>query len=327
MCRNKSLGLNVWIINIRRVFLHQIDTPMKAKDGILNFMMAFPDEASCIAYLEKLRWKNGVISPFDSSSKVYKCANGKYKCRNTGKYFDVKTGTAFAGTKMSLRCWIFAIFLFMSHKRGISSCQLARDLGVTQKTAWNMLHKIRAFMKALNNKEVAGSVEIDETFVGGKNKNRHKDKKVEKCQGRSFKDKVPVFGVLQRGGHVAAVVVPDTKAKTLLPVIKDLIKSGSTVFTDGWEYSGIEKDYRQYSVDHGRSFYGERIVTADGEVIDVSTNGIENVWSHFKRMIFGTYYKVSKTHLQRYVDEFIFRFNTRKCSEIERFELYLQCIA
>lgn len=299
---------------------------MKTKDGILNFMMAFPDEASCVAYLEKLRWKNGVVSPFDASSKVYKCTNGKYKCRNTGKYFDVKTGTAFAGTKLSLRTWVFAIFIFMSHKRGISSCQLARDLGVTQKTAWYMLHKIRAFMKSQNNQQVSGDVEIDETFVGGKNKNRHKDKKVEKCQGRSFKDKVPVFGMIQRNSHVSAMVVPNTKATTLRPIITRLIKEGSNVFTDGWEYSGLEQ-YRQYSVDHSRSLYGLEIVTSDGEIVNACTNGIENVWSHFKRMIFGTYYNVSKKHLQRYVDEFVFRFNTRKIGEIERFELILQCIA
>ena len=300
---------------------------MKPKDGILNFMTAFPDEESCVKYFEKLRWGDNVVSPFDPNSKVYKCANGKYKCRNTGKYFDVKTGTVFAGTKMPLRCWVFAIFLFMSHKRGISSCQLARDLGVTQKTAWNMLHKIREFMKSQNNRTVSGDVEIDETFVGGKNKNRHKDKKVEKCQGRSFKDKVPVFGVLQRGGHASAIVVPDTKASTLKPLITHLIQENSNVFTDGWEYSGLDGSYRQYSVDHGHALYGKHITTIDGELIDVCTNGIENVWSHFKRMIFGTYYKVSKIHLQRYVDEFIFRFNTRKFGEIERFELFLRSIA
>lgn len=300
---------------------------MDKKDGLLNFMTEFPDEESCVMYFEKLRWKGIVVSPFDKSSKVYKCGNGKYKCKNTGKYFDVKTGTVFAGTKLTLRTWVFAIFLFLSHKRGISSCQLARDLGVTQKTAWGMLHKIRAFMRSMNNKPVSGNVEIDETFVGGKNKNRHKDKKVKKCQGRSFKDKVPVFGVLQRDGHVSATVVPDTKASTLKPIIMQWIEKGSNVFTDGWEYNGLEKDYRQFSVDHGRGFYGEKITTLAGEYISVSTNGIENVWSHFKRMVFGTYYKVSKKHLQRYVDEFIFRFNTRKCREIERFELFLRNVA
>lgn len=298
-----------------------------AHKGILNFMDSFPTEESCIRYFERLRWGNNIVSPFDPESKVYRCANGKYKCRNTGKYFDVKTRTVFASTKLPLRLWVYAIFIFMSHKRGISSCQLARDLGVTQKTAWNMLHKIRAFMKSQNNQSVSGNVEIDETFVGGKNKNRHKDKKVEKCQGRSFKDKVPIFGVLQRGGHASAIVVPNTKASTLKPLISKFIEKNSTVFTDGWEYSGLEKDYRQFSVDHGRHFYGDTITTCEGERIEIGTNGIENVWSHFKRMIFGTYYKVSKTHLQHYVDEFIFRFNTRKFSEIERFELFLQCIA
>lgn len=298
---------------------------MSNKSSLVSFLVQFPDEESCVKYLESLRWKDGVMSPFDPTSKVYKCSNGKYKCRNTGKYFDVKTGTVFAGTKLPLRLWVFALFLFISHKRGISSCQLARDLGVTQKTAWNMLHKIRAFMKSQNNQQVSGNVEIDETFVGGKNKNRHKDKKVEKCQGRSFKDKVPVFGVLQRGGNVSAVVVPDTKAATLKPIIKNLIYEGSNVFTDGWEYSGMEQ-YRQYSVDHSRSLYGMEVITEDGEIINVCTNGIENVWSHFKRMIFGTYFKVSKKHLQKYLHEFIFRFNTRQCSEIERFELFLQCV-
>lgn len=300
---------------------------MKPKDGILNFMLNFPDEESCVRYFENLRWGGKVVSPFDPSSKVYKCANGKYKCRNTGKYFDVKTGTVFAGTKLPLRYWVFAIFLFMSHKRGVSSCQLARDLGVTQKTAWNMLHKIRAFMKSQNNQPVSGDVEIDETFVGGKNKNRHKDKKVEKCQGRSFKDKKPVFGILQRDGMLTAIVVNDTKAATLIPIIREYVVKNSAIYTDGWDYGGLDGRYTQRAVDHGAHFYGTKFTDPDGNTVMVCTNGIENVWSHFKRMLFGTYYNVSKIHLQRYVDEFVFRFNTRKYSDIERFELLLQNIA
>ena len=295
------------------------------KVSLVSFVLQFPDEESCVKYLEKLRWGQDVVSPFDQSSKVYKCKNGKYKCRNSGKYFDVKTGTVFAGTKLPLRLWVFAIFLFISHKRGISSCQLARDLGVTQKTAWNMLHRIREFMQSQNYHPVSGDVEIDESFVGGKNKNRHKDKKVKKCQGRSFKDKFPVFGVLQRGGRASAMVVPNTRAATLKPLIRQLIGDGSNVFTDGWVYEGLEQ-FNQYSVDHSKAFYGETIVTSEGDVLSVTTNGIENLWSHFKRMIFGTYYKVSKKYLQRYVDEFIFRFNTRNYSEIQRFELFLQSV-
>lgn len=300
---------------------------MAKGDGFINFMSAFPDEESCIRYLENLRWGGNVVSPFDASSKVYKCSNGKYKCKNTNRYFDVKTGTAFAGTKLPLRIWVCTIFMFLSHKRGISSCQLARDLGITQKSAWHMLQKIRAFMASLNTQQVSGEVEIDETFVGGKNKNRHKDKKVKKCQGRSFKDKKPVFGILQRGGSLTAVVVDNTRAATLKPLIKQFIKANSVIFTDGWDYGDMQGLYQQHSVDHGRHFYGAKIMDASGNTTSVCTNGIENAWSHFKRMIFGTYYQVSKKHLQRYVDEFVFRFNTRNLRESERFELYLRGIA
>lgn len=300
---------------------------MNSKKGILNFMEAFPDEGSCVRYFENLRWGDKVISPFDPTSKVYKCANGKYKCRNTGRYFDVKTRTVFESTKLPLRIWVYAIFIFMSHKRGISSCQLARDLGVTQKTAWNMLHKIRKFMESQNKQPLSGEVEVDETFVGGKNKNRHKDKKVAKCQGRSFKDKKPVFGMLQRNGNLTAIVVEDTKASTLRPLIARYVQERSVVYTDGWDYGGISDTYIQRSVDHGAKFYGTTLHDADGNVVSVNTNSIECTWSHFKRMIFGTYYQVSKRHLQRYVDEFVFRFNTRNIGEFERFELFLRCIA
>lgn len=219
------------------------------------------------------------------------------------------------------------MMLFLSHKRGVSSCQLARDLGITQKTAWNMLHKIRQYMTKENNHVLSGEVEIDETFVGGKNKNRHKDKKVEKCQGRSFKDKVPVFGILERNGKVIAKVVSNTQAKTLVPIVRKNVEAGSVVYTDGWEYTGLIGSYKQMSVDHEKHFYGTTYATEYGEIITISTNGIENVWSHFKRMIIGIYYHVSKEYMQRYVDEYIFRFNTRNYSDSQRFNLLLRNIA
>lgn len=300
---------------------------MEKRNGFILFTESFPDEESCIRYFEEMRWNGKVVSPFDPSSKVYKCSNGKYKCKNTGRYFDVKTGTPFANTKLPFRYWLYAIFMFLSHKRGVSSCQLARDLGVTQKTAWYMLHKLRFYTSFENEHTLDNEVEIDETFVGGKNKNRHKDKKVEKCQGRSFKDKVPVFGMLERNGHLVAKVVPDTKVRTLLPLIKGYVKSGSVIYTDGWDYGGITNDYIQRSVDHEKHYYGSTYATDKGEVIQVSTNGIENAWSHFKRMIFGTYYSVSKKHLQRYIDEYVFRFNTRFYTNFQRIDLYLRNIA
>lgn len=300
---------------------------MSKGNGFLSFASTFPTEQSCIEYYEQIRWNGKVVSPFDETAKVYKCKNGKYRCANTGKYFDVKTGTIFAHTKLPLRYWFYAMFLFLSHKRGVSSCQLARDLGVTQKTAWNMLHKIREYMDCENDHQLSAEVEIDETFVGGKNKNRHKDKKVEKCQGRSFKDKVPVFGMYQRGGNIVAKVVPDTKAKTLTPLLEQYVSTKSRVFTDGWEYGDINSRYEQLSVDHGAGFYGTSYVNNEGEYIVVCTNGIECAWSHLKRTILGTYYKVSKKYLQRYVDEFTFRFNTRNIGDFQRFELLLRNIA
>ena len=295
--------------------------------SVLRFYENFSDEDSCIRYLESVRWKDGVVSPFDAASKVYKCKGNRYRCKNTGKYFNVKTGTIFENSKLPLRHWFYAMFMFLSHKRGVSSCQLARDLGVTQKTAWSMLHKLRDCMDVFNSGKLENEVEIDETFVGGKNKNRHKDKKVEKCQGRSFKDKVPVFGMLQRNGRLIAKAVTNTQSKTLAPVISEHVSIGSIVYTDGWDYGGLRSSYRQMSVDHSKNFYGASFVNCDGELLFVNTNSIENAWSHLKRTITGTYYHISKKHIQKYVDEFTFRFNTRKYTDFERFGLYLQQIA
>lgn len=217
--------------------------------------------------------------------------------------------------------------MIANRKNAISSYQLADDLDIPQKTAWYMLHRIRTAMAKENNQKLSGDVEIDETFVGGKNINRHKDKKVEKCQGRSYKDKVPVFGAIERGGNLFAKVVPNTQAKTLVPIVKKNVDVGSSVYTDGWSYKGLEKKYTQMSVDHGKHFYGMILVTDDGEIIEITTNRIENAWSVFKRTIKGTYIHVSKKYLQRYVDEFVFRFNTRKISKYERIELLLQYAA
>lgn len=302
---------------------------MKGESLYSMFSKALSNEESAIKYFEKMRWDGKVVSPFDPSSKVYKCANGKYKCKNTGRYFDVKTGTPLANTKLPMTKWLLAMFLFQADKGGISSCQLSRIIEVSQKTAWHMLMKIREFAACINAKDekLSYNVEVDETFVGGKNKNRHKDKKVERCQGRSFKDKVPVFGIRERGGKVIAKVVPNTQANTLVPIIKHYVERGSVVNTDGWEYTGLIGNYEQRSVDHEKHFYGTTYATEFGEIITISTNGMENVWSHFDRMILGTYIHVSRKHLQKYVDEFIFRFNTRNFSDSQRFKLLLRNIA
>lgn len=299
------------------------------RKGVIDFRASFPDEESAIKYYEKVRWGDNVVSPFDPTSKVYKCKDGRYKCKNTGKYFTYRTGTFFANSKLDFRDWLYAIIMITNHKNGISSYQLADDLDISQKTAWYMLHRIRTAMTKENNQKLSGEVEIDETFIGGKNGNRHKDKKVKNSQGRSYKDKVPVFGILERGkgGKIFAKVVPNTQAKTLVPIVKKNVGVGSTVYTDGWSYKGLEKKYTQMSVDHSKKFYGMLLVTDDGEIIEVTTNRIENAWSLLKRAIKGTYIHVSKKYLQRYVDEFVFRFNTRKISKNDRIELLLRYAA
>lgn len=299
----------------------------RKRQSIMEFRASFLDEESAIRFYEEIRWKDGVVSPFDPTSKVYKCKNGKYKCKNTGKYFTYRTKTFFANSKLEMRDWLYAIIMISNHKNAISSYQLADDLDIPQKTAWYMLHRIRTAMAKENNQKLSGEVEIDETFVGGKNKNRHKDKKVPKSQGRSYKDKTPVFGAIERRGKIFARVVPNTQAETLVPIVKKNVEVGSSVYTDGWGYKGLEKKYTQMSVDHGKNFYGMILVTDDGEIIEVTTNRIENAWSVFKRTIKGTYIHVSKKYMQRYVDEFVFRFNTRKISKFERIELLLQYAA
>ena len=163
-------------------------------NSILELLQAFPDEQSCIDHLEALRWNGHVVSPFDKDSKVYKCKGNKYHCKNTDKKFNVKTGTMLDNTKIKLQKWFLAIWFITSHKKGISSMQLARDIDVTQKTAWFMLQRIRKCFGIENNNDLDNNVEVDETYVGGKNKNRHASKKVEGSQGRSAKDKAPLLG-------------------------------------------------------------------------------------------------------------------------------------
>lgn len=300
---------------------------LKEFNSLSDLMAAFPDEQTCIDYLEYKRWHGNVVSPYDETSKVYKCKGNNYKCKNTGLYFNVKTDTLFHRTSIPLPKWFIAIWLVTAHKKGISSVQLGKDISVTQKTAWVMLQKIREAFgdendlhddNQGNDGKLANNVEIDESFIGGKNKNRHKDKKVERCQGRSFKDKVPVFGLLERGKRVIAKVVSNTQVKTLQPLIFRYVRTGCNLYSDEWNYGNdIDKFYYHRHVDHSKGFYGKG---------DLTSNSIESFWALVKRSIMGVYYHWSKKHMQRYLDECVFRFNTRKFSDKQRFELFLQNI-
>jgi hypothetical protein len=288
-------------------------------NSILELLKAFPDEQSCIEHLEALRWGGLVVSPFDKASKVYKCKGDKYRCKNTGKYFNVKTDTLFDNTKVKLQKWFVAIWLITSHKKGISSLQLSRDISVTQKTAWFMLHRIRKCFGIENDHALDNSVEVDETYVGGKNKNRHSNKKVKNAQGRSLKDKAPVIGMIERGGKLNARKVNGVQARTLTKEIVKNVKESASVSTDEWiDYSGLAKIYDHSIVKHSQ-----------GEFVkgDTHTNTIEGFWSLLKRGIIGIYHFVSKKHLQNYLDEFVFRYNTRKSGEASRINALLSNIA
>jgi len=284
-------------------------------NSIIELLKAFPDEQSCIDHLEILRWDGYVVSPFDPASKVYKCRGNKYKCKNTGKYFNVKTDTLFDSTKIPLQKWFLAIWLVTSHKKGISSMQLARDLDVTQKTAWFMLHRIRRCFGIENNNDLDNDVEVDETYVGGKNKNRHKSKKIEGNQGRSAKDKTPVVGMVERGGKINARTVDNVRVHTLTHEVIACIKKSANLYTDEWVgYNGVAKLYKHAMVNHGA-----------GEFVngDAHTNTLEGFWSLLKRGIVGIYHFVSRKHLQNYVDEFVFRYNTRGNTEGGRINFLL----
>ncbi len=287
---------------------------------LLEFYEAFPDEQSCIDFLEKSRWGDNVVSPFDPTSKVYKCKGNRYKCKNTGKYFNARTGTIFENSKVSLQKWMLACYFVVEMKRGVSSLQLSKIIGVTQKTAWFMLQRIQnCFNIEIKEPCLEGEIEVDETYIGGKNKNRHSKDKVKDAQGRSLKYKTPVFGTLQREGFVVAYVVTDAKGKTLLPLIYETVQPNSIIYSDEWyAYNGIDKEkFDHQKVYHKKGAYviGRR-----------STNTIEGYWSHLKKMISGTHFWVSRKHLQRYVDCESFRYNTKHLSEYERFDVFLQNI-
>lgn len=255
-------------------------------NSIIELLQAFPDEETCIKHLEELRWGGVVVSPFDENSKVYICKNGKYRCKNTGKYFNVKTNTLFDNTKIELQKWFLAIWLVTSHKKGISSLQLSKDISVTQKTAWLMLQRIRKCFGIENDNDLNGNVEVDETYIGGKNKNRHYNKKIKNSQGRSSKDKAPVIGMVERQGKLNAYKISDVQAETLTKEVIKKVKETANLYTDKWlGYKDISKLYNHSIVKHNEGQYVDGINF---------TNTIEGFWSLLKRGIIGIYHFTSK---------------------------------
>jgi transposase-like protein len=291
----------------------------KEVKSILDLINAFPTEQSCIDHLEILRWNGNVVSPFDPTSKVYDCKGNKYKCKNTGKYFNVRTNTIFDNTKMPLQKWFLAIWIVTSHKKGISSLQLGRDLNITQKSAWFMLQRIRNCFGINNDEDLNGEVEMDETYVGGTNSNRKASIRNDKSEETQEKyKKSTVFGMVQRDGELRAMHVENAMEVSLLPVVFDNVSKEAKVYSDQHKsYYNLKRIYDHKVVKHSQGEY------VRGRV---STNTIESFWAILKRGIYGIYHFTSKKHLQLYVDEFVFRYNTRKTTESNRFNLLLSNI-
>lgn len=279
--------------------------------SILDLMMKFPTEQHCIDHLTAIRWSGNVVSPFDETSKVYVCKGNKYKCKNTGKYFNVRTATIFEDTKMPLQKWFVALYIFSSHKKGISSHQLAKDLDITQKTAWFVLHRLRyAFNHPYFKSEMSGVVEADETWIGGKESNKHESKR-----SKGKEKKMPVVGVVERGGFVVAQHVTDIQGDTVTSIVENHVQPGATLITDdNYAYRRLEKVYPHMVIKHSAKEYVNGMA---------HTNTIEGFWSQLKRGINGIYHHVSFKHLQKYVNEYSLRYNSREVSECYRFNFVL----
>jgi hypothetical protein len=284
--------------------------------SIFDFIRTVPDEASCIQYLEEIRWAGNVVSPYDETSKVYKCANNKYKCKNTGLYFNVRTGTIFEASKIPLTKWFMALYVFASHKRGISSYQLAKDISVTQKSAWFLLHRLRyMFNHPTFKRMLSGTVEADCTFVGGKTSNMHKTKRdLLNANGTGPINKTAVFGMVERDGSLIIGKIEREDKFNIQPIITRLLDKNSTLVTDGHgAYKKIPNLIHEV-VEHEQGEYARN---------HFHTANIDGVWSHFKRMIFGVYFHISPKHTNRYAQEISLRYNTRKISINQRFDFIL----
>lgn len=281
--------------------------------NVLQVLDHFKNEATCKEYLVQQRWNGQPICPHCGVDKTPYVTNRGYKCSDKDCYkkFSVTTGTILENTKISLRYWFATIYLATAHKKGISSLQLSRDLGITQKTAWFLLHRVREMFKVCAPEMLKGMVEVDETYVGGKNINRHHNKKTKLGQGRGGGDKVPVIGLAERGGSVKTYVVENTESRVMFPIVTDNVDRSAKLITDSYtSYKSLNKLYNHVTVKH------TNYITIGED----HTNTIEGFWSLLKRGIVGIYHQVSPKHLHRYCNEFGYRYNSRQISDCNRFE-------
>jgi transposase-like protein len=284
--------------------------------SLIQLFDYFKDENTCKLFLMKQRWNGKPSCPHCGSAKMPYITNRGFKCSDKDCYkkFTVITGTIYENTKIPLRTWFAALYLITAHKKGISSLQLSRDLAITQKTSWFMLHRIREMLKNNTMERFTGIVEADETYMGGKTSNKHKwQRDIINKKGTGTTNKIPVVAVLSREGKVVTKVIEGFKALPALvnPFIREQVTPNSTLITDGLgTYRLLAGEYKHEVVNHKNDEYARGIF---------HTNTIEGYFSHLKRMIIGTYHSVSRKHLQAYCNEMSYRYSTREIKDTERF--------
>ena len=285
----------------------------------------FNEADNALQFLTLLRWPDGPECPHCGSKELYFLATRRiWKCKRKEcrKQFSVKVGTVFEDSPLGLDKWLPAAWLVMNCKNGISSYELARDLKITQKSCWFMLHRIRLAMQTRSFQKLSGEIEIDESFIGGLARNMHAGRR-NRIMRDPAKGKTAVMGLLERHGPVKASrirtrLLPDTSKLEMQTRVLQEIEPGSNVYTDKHaSYKGLNKHFVHQFINHAETYARGR----------VHTNGLENFWSLLKRCLKGTYVNVEPFHLMRYLDEQTFRFNTRKLTDLQRFRMGLSAVA
>jgi transposase-like protein len=282
-------------------------------------MKHFSDMDVCIQTVAEMRWPNGPVCPECGHGEHYYLATQRrWKCKDCKRQFSVKIGTIFEDSALGLDKWLIALWMLVSCKNGVSSYEIHRALGITQKSAWFVLHRLRY---ALQNGSLVkmgkgdAGIEVDETFIGGLSRNMHKGRRLQAIHGTGGKGKVAVMGILERGGEIRASVVPNVRKAHLHAQIEKHVEPGAQIYSDALaSYRGLEYTYQHEVIDHAVAYVRGK----------VHTNGLENFWSLLKRGIKGTYVNVEPFHLFRYLDEQSWRYNNRKlANDGERFQAAL----
>ncbi|MEK6371151.1 MAG: IS1595 family transposase [Acidobacteriota bacterium] len=281
----------------------------------------FSNPNNCVSYIVARRWPDGVVCPTCGrkdvtaipARRVWQCKTRHPKCQ-----FSVKVGTIFEDSPLGLDKWLMAMWMLTNCKNGTSSWEIHRAIGISQKCAWHMMHRIRLAMQDSGGM-LSGEVEIDETFIGGKARNMHASKRREKIHGRGPTDKAIAFGMVERGGRVRASAALSRQAEDLQPTIREHVEAGAAIFTDELKsYQGLSADYRHAVINHAVEYVNGNI----------HTNTIENFWALLKRGLHGTYVSAEPFHLFRYLDEQAFRFNNRRdMNDGDRFSAVVSQIA